>query len=875
MTSWAASAPVAWPFVGRDELVALLARMYAAPTCRGVVIEGPAGIGKTRLADEFIHGLGGVTTLRCVGTVAGQTVPYSAIAHLIPGDLSQQGAEDPRLVLEAVRNGLTGKRTVLMADDVALLDESSLALLMHLLALDQVFLVGTVRSDHTVPPGLDSLIRSFDLPRVGVVALTEREVAAATEAVVGAPVEPTSAARLAQRTGGNPLYLRELLLQTVASDAIEIMPSGEARIDIDVSSVPRLVEMVRARLDAVPDELMPLLHMIAVAEPLLIGDLETAGMLQHATALEQRGWIRADPRGNTVEIRVAHPLHGEVLRSTMGVLEFRRQMAAAAELVGRRAVPERDDSLRRAMWELDAGLEPSPKVLLEGAHRARAAVDLASTLRLAEAAFRLQPSGEAQLLWLETLFLLGNFEEAERVGSLPAPPDVQLQTIVAMLMLRMDNVVWGLGDPERALALVESYRPALVPYGLDFLLTIPEAFIRSVDGQTARAMELLGDEHADPVLFLLSSLARCTALLGRGRYAEVERVCNRGLELLAAMPDPRASMDPLFFRLNLGMARNLGGRFDQVYDELSAAYAGVVEEHHAFLRCFVCMVTGHAALSQGQLVKADQWLAETELATRRITQPVARRIAISGRASAAGQRGDVAASAVWLTQLDELQPDLDFMLVETASGRAWALHCLGRPGEARDCIRSVVEWAITADEPVAALMGLTEACRLGDGKWAADQIERVAGADEIEGPLAAAQRSFVRAHGGRLGGPFLAAATEFAALGAHVLAAEAASMAATAFGREGQRREASSARALMTAELSECDPVATPALQSVPTSTPLSSRELEVARLAAQGHSSKVIAERLYLSPRTVENHLQRVYTKLGVNGRDDLERVL
>ena len=738
-----------------------------------------------------------------------------------------------------------------------------------------MFLVGTVRSDHTVPPGLDSLIRSFDLPRVGVVALTEQEVRAAAAAVIGRHVEPTSAARLAQRTGGNPLYLRELLLQSVASDAIKILPSGEARIDIDVSSVPRLVEMVRARLDAVSDALMPLLHMIAVAEPLLIGDLEAAGLAHHATELEQQGWIRADPRGSTVEIRVAHPLHGEVLRSTMGVLEYRRQVAHAAELVGRRATPERDDPLRMAVWELDAGLEPSPKVLLEGAQRARAAVDLASTLRLASAAHRLQPSGEAQLLWLETLFLLGNFEEAERVGALPHAPDMQLPIAVAMLMLRMDNVVWGMGDPERALALVESYRSAFAPYGLDFLLTIPEAFIRSVDGQTARALDLLGEEHADPVLFLLSSLAWCTALLGRGRFADVERICNRGLELLAAMPDPRASMDPLFFRLNQGMAGNLTGRFTQVYDELSAAYAAVVDEHHAFLRCFVCMVTGHAALHQGQLSKADQWFAETELATRRITQPVARRIAISGRAAAAGQRNDVAASAVWLAELDELRPDLHFMLAETAAGRAWALQCLGRPGEARDALRDVVEWAIAADEPVAALLGLTEACRLGDGKWAADRLAGVAGVDAIEGPLSAARRSFVAAHGGRQGSPFLAVARAFADVGAHLLAAEAAGAAAAAFDRDGRRRDASSARSLLAAELAHCDPVATPALQHAPGGSPLSTRELEVARLAAQGHSSKVIAERLYLSPRTVENHLQRVYTKLGVNGREDLERVL
>jgi two-component system nitrate/nitrite response regulator NarL len=48
----------------------------------------------------------------------------------------------------------------------------------------------------------------------------------------------------------------------------------------------------------------------------------------------------------------------------------------------------------------------------------------------------------------------------------------------------------------------------------------------------------------------------------------------------------------------------------------------------------------------------------------------------------------------------------------------------------------------------------------------------------------------------------------------------------------------------------------------------LSPREREILGLAAAGHTSGVIAERLYLSPTTVKTHLQRIYQKLGVNDR-------
>ncbi|HET7718603.1 MAG TPA: helix-turn-helix transcriptional regulator, partial [Acidimicrobiales bacterium] len=50
-----------------------------------------------------------------------------------------------------------------------------------------------------------------------------------------------------------------------------------------------------------------------------------------------------------------------------------------------------------------------------------------------------------------------------------------------------------------------------------------------------------------------------------------------------------------------------------------------------------------------------------------------------------------------------------------------------------------------------------------------------------------------------------------------------------------------------------------------------SSREIEVAALAAAGMPNKEIASRLSVSVRTVENHLQRVYEKLGVARRADL----
>jgi DNA-binding CsgD family transcriptional regulator len=52
---------------------------------------------------------------------------------------------------------------------------------------------------------------------------------------------------------------------------------------------------------------------------------------------------------------------------------------------------------------------------------------------------------------------------------------------------------------------------------------------------------------------------------------------------------------------------------------------------------------------------------------------------------------------------------------------------------------------------------------------------------------------------------------------------------------------------------------------------PLTPAELQVAALAARGCVNREIAERLFITPSTVEQHLTRVFKKLGITGRDFL----
>jgi DNA-binding NarL/FixJ family response regulator len=58
---------------------------------------------------------------------------------------------------------------------------------------------------------------------------------------------------------------------------------------------------------------------------------------------------------------------------------------------------------------------------------------------------------------------------------------------------------------------------------------------------------------------------------------------------------------------------------------------------------------------------------------------------------------------------------------------------------------------------------------------------------------------------------------------------------------------------------------------SGPLSSVLTVREREVANLAAQRLSAHEIAERLHVSRRTVDSHLAKIYTKLGIRSKIEL----
>jgi len=57
------------------------------------------------------------------------------------------------------------------------------------------------------------------------------------------------------------------------------------------------------------------------------------------------------------------------------------------------------------------------------------------------------------------------------------------------------------------------------------------------------------------------------------------------------------------------------------------------------------------------------------------------------------------------------------------------------------------------------------------------------------------------------------------------------------------------------------------------TLTQLTPQQLHIVRLVAEGATNKEVATRLFLSPRTIDYHLRKIFSKLGISSRGELIR--
>jgi DNA-binding CsgD family transcriptional regulator len=278
-------------------------------------------------------------------------------------------------------------------------------------------------------------------------------------------------------------------------------------------------------------------------------------------------------------------------------------------------------------------------------------------------------------------------------------------------------------------------------------------------------------------------------------------------------------------------------------------------------------------LAQGRPASAINMCREAATLFRTLNHP-GRRGALGALALAGAMLGQSDVGTVALAELDDMAPTAVQLLDgNVIRGRAWTAMIRGELTAARDLLWEAV--AVTSDwgQYAASAEALHDLVRMGAVDPAAEQLERMG--DLVDGAFMEARIVFARA--AHLGDMDVAAsaADRFEALGANLFAAEAAALESALASAAGLRRRGADAAARAERLLMVCEGARTPGVMPPSGASQLTDREREVATLAAQGLSSREIAEGLFVSVRTVDNHLQQVYVKLGVKRRRELAVVM
>lgn len=376
-----------WPFTGREDELERVRRSVAAGH-PGIVVTGPGGSGKTRLVSEAVRG---ADCARVAGTPGARDLPFAAFAPLLPDPVSLQRALQ---LLSGVR--------LLVVDDAHLLDDASAALLHQLAVHGRTRLLVVAQDDAPAPDAVRRLWTGELLPRLALEPLPYEDTARLVAAGAGGEVEPLTAARLHRLCGGDLRLLRDLIGSLRVRGLLRPLPGTGTlawRGSVPVTAAVR--ERAGDVLDR-PREEREILELLAFAEPLGL-DADTFG-LTVLEDLESAGLVRVDDRG---AVRLAHPLHGPVLRAAAGRLRSRRlartpgQCAAAldaeaAELTARMARADvSDPGAPVGEWLLTEGEPVPPRYAAVRARYARLRGELRQAAAWAREGLRRAPEDPA------------------------------------------------------------------------------------------------------------------------------------------------------------------------------------------------------------------------------------------------------------------------------------------------------------------------------------------------------------------------------------------------------------------------------------------------------------------------------------------------
>ncbi len=861
-----------WPLVGRDDDVDAVLRAHRDRARHGVLLTGEGGVGTTRVLDEVIEALrsDGRAHNRVVGSEGNRSTPFGALAHVRPP--GQDGSE----LFEAIRSVIgtprsASARFVTCIDEIALLDEASLGLLSDLLVSGLAFVVATLRDGQAAPPALATLERTCRIERRRIEPLDLHQTLELVDHALVGSVEGSTAMALWAASAGNPLFLREAIDGSRAAGRL-VVEDGVWILHGAPAVTPRLQAAFDGTLATLEAADRDVLELLAVATPVTVEAVEAGGLLDAAVRLEGEGLLATRERDGAAVVEVAQPLLAARMRDGLSPLRRRALLPRATSLVA--AAPLPDDVLRRVTWQLECGRTPPADELEAAASIAHARDDLDDSEQLARLALESRTSLPALLVRAEALHGLCRFAEADEVlragDALVADDLSRLRLTIVRHRLRL----WGEHDAAGSEAVLRELAAVVAePLAHDMAL-VAIANTMVFTGQPARALDQRAELRTDHELADVGLLfPESMALMLLGRLDEALAVAERAHAVRSAMSPSLPIGHPSLFALGLGMVLVERGELNGADEVLGTAYRTVVQARIPQLHTWLALARGRCALARGHVSDARRWFAEARAVSERSRFAMGRRIAVTGLRVCAAQVGDDEALHQLEAVSTEMPPDRGLLWPERVLGDAWsALSRRDRAGAVALLLAGATEAAARGEVLLQAEL-LYEAARCGAGGDVAGRLEALG--DVPEGPLAAARRAFVRGVARRDAAHLALAEKAFADLGADLAAAESASQLSAVLGDHGRRREARHAAARSAQHRRGSVGVDTPALAGTATSVDLSPREREIAELAAAGMSSKAIAATLHLSVRTVSNHLQNVYGKLGVSGRSELAELL
>ncbi|MEV6333048.1 LuxR C-terminal-related transcriptional regulator [Streptomyces sp. NPDC051909] len=851
-------------------------------SCQAIVIAGPAGVGKSRLAEECLARAvrGGFKGRRATATAAAATVPLGAIAHILPPgvDLSEpvKGFAEVARVLSGPQRD---RKWAILIDDVHLLDATSAVLLRQLMITRLVRLIATLRTGEPATEAVQALCYGDEISRIDLDVFDLNQTMGMLQAILGGPVTRRTAHQLFTASGGNALYLRELVQGASAKGSFAF--DGEIWQLVDSQEAvgtPRLSELVKERLGTADPRARLGLELLALCEPLPLADIQAAADDPHAVAdLEAVGLVSVHRAHRRTNVTLAHPLYGEVLRSQLRPVRRReillRQIDRAKEHGSRR----REDVLRIAAWQLAATGTADSSMLSQAATLARYAHDYPQALALLEALRPEEYNTATRLMLGEVLFEVGRPEHAEKILQDAERHAAGESELLAITLTRTFNLFWAAGRTAEAFALNDAARLRMRDESEIRMLRYNEGSMWIATGHPDHGLELLEDLTNDlsvvsnPAAWLAGAMMKPVGLYMTGRisdavtFAEDAHKAHLDVEDSALYPHPAVQL------ISVSAALRDFGRLAEARDVGESGFADLASASIPLPSMWMAVNLGELELLAGHPATARRWFAEAANRARRHHNARTLNPALNGIAVCAAQLGDLEAAKRALSEARNYPPLGIFIALECQ-----ALACLAAAtGDLRRARRLLVDGATVARTarlipPEMTL--LVDVARLGGANQVAPRLAELA--QDCDGPFAVARAHLAAGLAADSPGQLSNVAGELESIGADLLAAEAASAAAGAYERAGQVRKASAAARLANTCAGRCEGVRTPLLTAA-LSASLTAREREVALLAAQGTPSKEIAASFHLSVRTVDNHLQHAYTKLGVTTRRELAATL